>query len=62
MNKTEILIIDDEPQLRKLLCINLESNDYKVIEAETGKQYIQTEPWVGYRFIAEGIEEDAPQS
>ncbi|MFZ4401558.1 MAG: response regulator transcription factor [Bacteroidales bacterium] len=41
MNKTEILIIDDEPQLRKLLCINLESNDYKVIEAETGKQGIQ---------------------
>jgi two-component system KDP operon response regulator KdpE len=34
----------------------------KKLEAETGKQYIQTEPWVGYRFIAEGIEEDAPQS
>lgn len=41
MNKSEILIIDDEPQLRKLLSINLESNDYKVIEAETGKQGIQ---------------------
>ena len=41
MNKTEILIIDDEPQLRKLLCINLENNDYKVIEAETGRQGIQ---------------------
>jgi two-component system KDP operon response regulator KdpE len=26
----------------------------KKLEAETGKQYIQTEPWVGYRFIAEG--------
>ena len=26
----------------------------KKLEAETGKQYIQTEPWVGYRFLAEG--------
>jgi two-component system KDP operon response regulator KdpE len=24
------------------------------LEAETGRQYIQTEPWVGYRFIPEG--------
>ena len=27
----------------------------KKLEAETGKQFIQTEPWVGYRFIPEGI-------
>jgi two-component system KDP operon response regulator KdpE len=27
----------------------------KKLEAETGKQYIQTEPWVGYRFIPEGL-------
>jgi two-component system KDP operon response regulator KdpE len=27
----------------------------KKLEAETGKQYIQTEPWVGYRFISEGV-------
>ncbi len=26
----------------------------KKLETETGKQYIQTEPWVGYRFVAEG--------
>ncbi len=38
MNKVEILIIDDEPQIRKLLQINLESNDYKVIQAMTGKE------------------------
>ncbi len=37
MSKSEILIIDDEPQIRKLLEITLESNDYKVIQAETGK-------------------------
>ena len=38
MNKVEILIIDDEPQIRKLLQIVLESNDYKVIQASTGKE------------------------
>lgn len=38
MSKAEILIIDDEPQIRKLLEITLESNDYKVLQAETGKE------------------------
>ncbi len=26
----------------------------KKLESESGRQYIQTEPWVGYRFIPEG--------
>lgn len=38
MNKAEILIIDDEPQIRKLLQINLESNGYKVLQAASGKE------------------------
>lgn len=38
MNKAEILIIDDEPQIRKLLQINLESNNYKVNQASNGKE------------------------
>lgn len=38
MNKATILIIDDEPQIRKLLQINLESNDYNVIQASTGQE------------------------
>jgi len=38
MNKALILIIDDEPQIRKLLEITLQSNDYRVEEAETAKQ------------------------
>jgi len=38
MSKAEILIIDDEPQIRKLLEIVLESNDYKVWQASTGKE------------------------
>lgn len=41
MNKPEILIIDDEPQIRKLLEIALESNDYKVWQAETGSEGIR---------------------
>lgn len=40
MNKGEILIIDDEPQIRKLLKIVLESNDYKVVQASTGNEGI----------------------
>ncbi|CAN5425270.1 response regulator [soil metagenome] len=34
MNNPVILIIDDESQIRRLLEITLQSNDYKVIEAE----------------------------
>lgn len=41
MNKAEILVIDDEPQIRKLLEIALESNDYKVWLAETGTEGIR---------------------
>jgi two-component system, OmpR family, KDP operon response regulator KdpE len=38
MNKAEILIVDDEPQIQKLLKIALETNDYKAIQATTGKE------------------------
>jgi len=37
MNKETILIIDDEPQIRKLLEINLETNGYKELQADTAK-------------------------
>lgn len=40
MNKENILIIDDEQQIRKLLEITLSSNNYKVTMAETGKEGI----------------------
>lgn len=39
--KQKILVIDDEPQIRRLLKISLEVNDYQFIEAENGKQGIQ---------------------
>ncbi|HRH03807.1 MAG TPA: response regulator transcription factor [Bacteroidia bacterium] len=41
MNKAEILIIDDEPQIQKLLEIILESNGYKVQTAINGKEGIR---------------------
>lgn len=40
MSRNEILIIDDEPQIRKLLEITLKSNDYKTFLAETGHEGI----------------------
>lgn len=38
--KPVIVIIDDEPQIRKILKITLESNDYKVVEAATAGEGI----------------------
>ena len=38
MNKADILIIDDEPQIRKLLRITLESESYTVHEAVNAKE------------------------
>jgi len=40
MNKSEILVIDDEPQIQKLLSIILESNGYKVTIATSGLEGI----------------------
>jgi two-component system, OmpR family, KDP operon response regulator KdpE len=38
MNRDEILVIDDEPQIRKLLNITLQSNNYSVKLAATAKE------------------------
>lgn len=40
MNKPVVLIVDDEPQIRKLLEITLESNDYKVVLATTAREAV----------------------
>lgn len=37
-NKPEVLIVDDEPQIRKLLAITLQSNGYAVREAVSAKE------------------------
>jgi two-component system, OmpR family, KDP operon response regulator KdpE len=41
MNNHSILVIDDEAQIRKLLTITLQSNNYKVTEASTGSEGIR---------------------
>jgi two-component system KDP operon response regulator KdpE len=38
MNKAEILVIDDEAQIRKLLEITLQSNDFTVVSAATARE------------------------
>ncbi len=38
MNKGTVLVVDDEVQIRKLLEITLESNEYNVIQASNGKE------------------------
>ena len=38
MSNASILVIDDEAQIRKLLAITLQSNDYRVLEASTAKE------------------------
>ena len=40
MNKSRILVIDDEAQMRKLLEITLHANDYDVCQAASGKEGI----------------------
>lgn len=40
MNYT-ILIADDEPEIRTLLRLYLENENYQIIEAENGKQALE---------------------
>src|SRR5882672_1878639 len=42
MNNPVILIIDDEPQIRKLLSITLQSNGFNIVESETAKEGMVT--------------------
>ena len=42
MKKTCILVVDDEPAIRKFLRANLESSGYKVIAAADGVEALQT--------------------
>lgn len=41
MNNSTILIVDDEPQIQKMLTITLESVGYRVVVAGTGKEALQ---------------------
>jgi two-component system KDP operon response regulator KdpE len=42
MNKATILVVDDEPQIRKLLTITLEAEGFAVRLADTGKEGLMT--------------------
>jgi two-component system KDP operon response regulator KdpE len=42
MNKGRILVIDDEPQMRKLLTVILEDHQYEIMTADTGKLGLAT--------------------
>ena len=48
--KYKVLILDDEAQIRRLLRMTLESNDYKVFEAGSSKERRQPE---GRRHLSE---------
>jgi two-component system KDP operon response regulator KdpE len=39
--KGTILVVDDEPQLRKLMTITLESEGFKVVDSDSGKQAVR---------------------
>ena len=39
--KNTILVVDDEPQIIKMLGILLESEDFKIVESTSGKQAIR---------------------
>jgi two-component system KDP operon response regulator KdpE len=40
MNKASILVVDDEPQIRRLLLATLSTNGYDVVEAKNGREAI----------------------
>ena len=42
MSKTRILVVDDEPSIRKFLRANLEAKDYKVLTAVDGAEALRT--------------------
>lgn len=44
-SKIKILVVDDEPQIRKLLKLTLEASGYEVILAENSKIAIQLTAW-----------------
>jgi two-component system KDP operon response regulator KdpE len=41
MHDTTILVVDDEPQIRRVLRTTLSSNGYEVIEAQSGQEAIE---------------------
>ena len=42
MNNPTILVVDDEPQIRRVLRMTLSGNGYEVVEAGNGEQAVDT--------------------
>lgn len=42
MNKTTILVVDDDPEIRDVLHVYLRNEGYRVLEAENGAQAVET--------------------
>jgi two-component system KDP operon response regulator KdpE len=40
-NAPRVLVVDDEPQIRRFLRASLQSHDYEVVEADTGKEGVR---------------------
>jgi len=40
-NQAKVLVVEDDPQIRKFLTITLTANDYTVIPAETGREGVR---------------------
>lgn len=40
-SKPSVLVVDDEPQIRKMIQVTLSSCDFKIVEAESGKEAIR---------------------
>jgi two-component system KDP operon response regulator KdpE len=64
MNEAYVLIIDDEPQIRNLLQITLESNGYKVQHAATAKEglILSTNHPPDLNLLDRGIPDESGQS
>jgi DNA-binding response OmpR family regulator len=39
--KVKVLVVEDEPSIRKFIAINLERSDFDVLEAETGEKAVE---------------------
>jgi two-component system KDP operon response regulator KdpE len=46
-----VLVIDDEPPIRKLLRVGLSAHGYQIMEASSGKMALELLGWAGRRRI-----------
>ena len=54
MNSATILVVDDEPQIRRVMRATLTSHGYAIKEAKTGEEALES-----FRYMMDVIDEDA---